>query len=297
MIPKKITAQVWSVTAIDLLSYCKLLKRDFAGLAAPAFDGVVEAFLYDREIDWTASAHRKSLNKLRQEYSENIDHQEKRFNEIEGQNKNLNEAFEQTLKERTEALNRFQEERGQLLTKLHEEQATEFREVIKKHEENLKAIEQTYDRKLALKKPVEYGELKERHHRTRSNVWGAAALFTMLALTGLLGVAVYEVLATLPPNQNPAHWQVGILLIALFFSIWTVRVLVRIFLSHLHLATDAAERRMMVLTYLSIGREGTQFTPEDKRIILDHLFRSASDGLVKDDAASPTPMEMLSRIR
>jgi hypothetical protein len=278
-------------------AYCKLLKRGVAGVPAQGFDGLFEAFLYEREIEWSASAHRETLNKLRQEYSKNLDGQKRRFKEIESQNLNLNEAFGQELKKRTEALDKFQEERGNVLTKLHEDQSTEFSGVIKKHEDALKAIEQTYDAKLALKKPVEYWQTKEGHHRGRSIWWGIAALVTMACLTGLLGGAVLTVLGGLEPNQDPEHWQIGMLLVALFFSIWLVRVLVRIFLSHLHLATDAAERRMMVLTYLSIGREGTPFSPEEKRIILEHLFRSASDGLVKDDAAPPTPLEMLSRSR
>ena len=74
-----------------------------------------------------------------------------------------------------------------------------------------------------------------------------------------------------------------------------IRILVRMFLSNLHLATDAAERRTMILTYLSMSREGAEFTKDDKKLIVQHLFRSASDGLVKDDAAPPTIFEMLTR--
>jgi len=37
-----------------------------------------------------------------------------------------------------------------------------------------------------------------------------------------------------------------------------------------------------------MAREGSAFEPEDKTLIVQHLFRSASDGLVKDDAAPPS---------
>jgi len=52
---------------------------------------------------------------------------------------------------------------------------------------------------------------------------------------------------------------------------------------------------MMILTYLAMSREGAQFGPEDKKLIIQHIFRAASDGLVKDDAAPPTLFELLSR--
>ena len=153
----------------------------------------------------------------------------------------------------------------------------------------------TYDQKLALQKPVEYWQTKESHHKSRSFGFGIAAILVGLVLVSLLGISTYEVLSPLGANENPKNWQIGVLLIALFFSIWLMRIIVRLFLSHLHLAGDASERRTMIQTYLAMSRDGSNFGPEDKKLILQHLFRSASDGLVKDDAAPPTPLEMLTR--
>ena len=51
----------------------------------------------------------------------------------------------------------------------------------------------------------------------------------------------------------------------------------------------------MIQTYLSMSREGTEFKAEDRKLILEHLFRSASDGLVKDDAAPPSVAEVITR--
>lgn len=68
----------------------------------------------------------------------------------------------------------------------------------------------------------------------------------------------------------------------------------RLLFNHLHAATDAAERRMMILTYLAMSREGAQFAAEDKKLIVQH-FRSVSEGLAKDDAAPATLFELLTR--
>jgi hypothetical protein len=113
----------------------------------------------------------------------------------------------------------------------------------------------------------------------------------------VLSLLAYNVLGKLSPAEQPKHWHLAVLIVAAFFSVWLVRIFVRLFLSHLHLATDAAERRTMVLTYLAMAKEDGKFGPEDKSLILQHLFRSASDGLVKDDAAPPTPLEMLTRTK
>jgi hypothetical protein len=114
-------------------------------------------------------------------------------------------------------------------------------------------------------------------------------------VAGVLGLLAYKIFGKLPQADNPKHWQLAVFVVAVFFSVWVIRILVRLFFSHLHLAADAAERRTMILTYLSMAREGTQFAPDDKTLIVQHLFRTASDGLVKDDAAPPTLIELLTR--
>ena len=109
------------------------------------------------------------------------------------------------------------------------------------------------------------------------------------------GWLAYEIFLNVPPNEKPQVWQVGVFSVAAFFGIWLERILVRLFVSNIHLATDAEERVTMLQTYLSIIREGSEFAPEDKKLILERLFHPAADGLVKDDGAPPSPLEMLSR--
>jgi hypothetical protein len=248
------------------------------------FEGIVEAFLFKREIEWTASGHQQELNRLKSRYDSEIAHQDTRFKQIEDSNRALNGAFDNALKEKTSALQT-----------LHQGQEEEFRKLIEKHVQNLAAIERTYDQKLALRRPVKYWEVKERYHAGRAVVFGSAAFFAALVSAGGLGWLAYEYLGKLQPNENPKHWQIGLLVVGAFFAIWLVRVFVRLFFSHVHLATDAAERRMMILTYLSMSREGAQFAADDKKLIMQHIFRAASDGLVKDDAAPPTFFELLTR--
>lgn len=246
--------------------------------------GLIEGFLYSREVDWTGAAHQEVLNRLKNQYAGNISHQETRFEEIEAKNTELNEGFARALAEKSGAL-----------TKLHEEQTNEFQRLVGEHVKNFTNIEKTYDQKLALQKPVKYWKTKEDFHSSKAKHFSIGAAVAGGLLGAGLGFLCWWAFSGLGPADNPKHWQVGVIVVAAFFSIWIVRLLVRMFLSHLHLGTDAAERRVMILTYLSMSREGAQFTPDDKKLIVQHLFRSASDGLVKDDAAPPTLFEMLTR--
>jgi hypothetical protein len=251
---------------------------------AEFFEGIVEGFLFKREIDWSGQANQQVIDRLRAQYDGEIKRQNERFQQLEEKNSALNISFEAALKEKTD-----------LLQKLHQDQTADYATLTKKHVDNLTAIEKTYDQKLALHKTVVYWKVKEQHHKKLAKNFGLITVVAMLLLGVGMGSAIYTVLTGLSDNENPKHWQLGILIIGLFFSIWIVRLLVRMFLSNLHLSEDAAERRTMILTYLSMSREGSQFEAKDKNLILQHLFRSASDGLVKDDAAPPSPLEALTR--
>jgi hypothetical protein len=248
------------------------------------FEGIVEAFLYKREIDWTANAHQEVLNRLKTKYDDEIARQNERFQQLEEKNRLLNVTFDTALKEKTESLK-----------KLHEDQTTDYAKLTEKHVQNLASIEKAYDQKLALQKPVKYWQTKERYHRIRSIAYGIVALVSGILAAGGLGLLAYEYLGKLSATENPKHWQIGLLVVGAFFAVWLVRVFVRLFFSNVHLATDAAERRMMILTYLAMSREGAQFGAEDKKLIIQHIFRAASDGLVKDDAAPPTLFELFTR--
>lgn len=247
-------------------------------------EGIIEGFLYKREIDWTATAHREALEKLKQQYSKNLSGQKRKYQEIEQANGVLNVKFDESLEAKTK-----------LLDDLHVSQGGEFKLLIDTHENNLKAIENAYDQKLALLKPVKYWNARNKSHGSKAKKFAIASGVVGAVILGLLGWLAYKIFLDVPVGEKPQVWQVGVFSVAAFFGIWLERILVRLFISNMHLATDAEERVTMLQTYLSIIREGSVFAPEDKKMILERLFHPAADGLIKDDAAPPSPLEILSR--
>lgn len=63
-----------------------------------------------------------------------------------------------------------------------------------------------------------------------------------------------------------------------------VRLASKIFISHLHLQTDAHERITMIQTYLAMLRNDEAVKEEDRNLILQALFRPSPTGYIKDDS-------------
>jgi hypothetical protein len=80
------------------------------------------------------------------------------------------------------------------------------------------------------------------------------------------------------------------------FGIWLTKILANIFMSHLHLATDAQERRTMIHTYLALTRKGHGPKEEDRQLILQTLFRPSSTDMVKNDQGPTQLVDMINRL-
>lgn len=304
---KQVKAQFGQMAAAGALSVLNpsplQIDRDTPGAF---FVGLIRGFLFQNEIDWTATAHRKLLEELQADYAQSLRDQENRLKQIEAANSRLNDSHDRALQEKSAqldnvhqskitSLDKMKETKERLLEELHSSQERHFIELAAKHEANLKSIEDTFHNKLALQKPIDYWKEKRAAHIRLAKIFAWSSTITLAILGGSLSCLVYWAFGNLGASESPKHWQLGVVIIAAFFAIWIVRILVRLLLSHQHLASDASERVTMVQTYLSLTREGEGFSPADRTVILQQLFRSASDGIVKDDAAPPGILELASR--
>ncbi len=190
-----------------------------------------------------------------------------------------------------------------------------WQELLSGVQGELQNLKDTYDKHMALAAPVEYWDTKRKRHNTLSIVSFFAVIVCMLLVGWLLhtelqtvasGVLQAEVStaagqtaatnaikATLQPTTA---WHLGSFLLLATLSFWFIRLLVRIFLSNLHLENDAAERVTMAKTYLALLRDGS--LPKDNSIntVLAALFRPTGDGIVKDEGLPPTAMEWITKL-
>jgi hypothetical protein len=187
---------------------------------------------------------------------------------------------------------------GSQQTQFDEAQAkrgSAFDELVEQHKQEMEALRKTFREEIALRAPATYWDTKRQMHERMTKITGGLSFGGIAAAAGVMGWLIHDLLRTAAPNTPPEAWRVAMLVLVGIFTVWGLRLVVRMFLSHLHLATDAAERVVMTHTYLSL-MEGNQLTSkEDRQLILQALFRPASDGIVKDEGVPFSLAEVLTR--
>ena len=72
-------------------------------------------------------------------------------------------------------------------------------------------------------------------------------------------------------------------------GVWLTRLSTKIFISSLHLGADAYERVTMIRTYIALLVEDKELEDDDRKLILQALFRPSSTGIFKDDGPTSIP--------
>lgn len=180
-----------------------------------------------------------------------------------------------------------------------------FRRVRTKHwsdtQTSIAATQQAYREQMRLHESVRYWEDKEEKHNDIARSWFWA---TVIGAVAVLVVPILAWWVFSGPDQSgtstivsralridTTSWRdiigevkrLSLVLLASGITVWALRFAARVYLSERHLATDARERQTIVMTYLALLKESAA-TDAERAIVLQTLFRSSSDGIVKDDA-------------
>lgn len=232
------------------------------------YRGGVALALFEKGLPDTAESHRESLETVYRDGKRHIatikgllTRLEKRANQLEKDDIALTAEIQQRHEER-------QQQHQQELTSSLEE----ARQALTDHE-------QTYSEKLALHSAVKYW--KDREARRSKQGVGAAVAFgvALIVAAGFLWQVTSQLL-----TGDITPQKVAALLLTASPVFWGLRVLARLLLSYIHLTTDAAERHILIETYLALHKEG-KVKDEDRELLLATIFRPAATGIVRDDAA------------
>ena len=171
----------------------------------------------------------------------------------------------------------------------------DFGKLVDEHKQQMESLRRTYEEAIALRAPVSYWEGKRQAHTTQAK-WTGGISFTAIAGAAVgLGWMIHDLVRPAGAGTAPETWRLALLVMVGVFTVWGIRLIVRMFLSHLHLATDAAERVVMTQTYLSLLDGKHLPNDEDRKLILQALFRPTSDGIVKDEGVPFSLAEALTR--
>ena len=146
-----------------------------------------------------------------------------------------------------------------------------------------------------MRAPVEYWSDKAISHNAKSRSllkWVFGGMFVLAAIFALLTERVFSTLY----NGRPDSWKIAAPILVGVVAVWAVRLIVRMYLSQSHLATDAEERVTMVKTYLSLLEGGKMPDSEDRKLVLTPLFRPATDGIVKEDGIPHPALDLLTKL-
>ncbi|MES2599135.1 MAG: DUF6161 domain-containing protein [Verrucomicrobiota bacterium] len=259
------------------------------------FTGLIRGFLLKNEIDWAASAHRVAIQALETQARDCLIQQEERLKHLESENCRLNQIHQDSLQARDKALVELQSNKEKALNDLHSSQDQAYAKLTAEYEQKFQAIKKLYTDELALRAPVDYWEKSRRGHVKLAKRYALASGILVSVFGTALGILIHWAFGSLGQNENPKHWEVGVVVVSTFFVVWIIRLIIRLFLSHQHLATDAEQKVTMVNTFLALGKEEGGVAKEDRTIILQQLFKSAADGIVKEDGTPPGWLEYLSR--
>lgn len=176
------------------------------------------------------------------------------------------------------------------------ERGKQFSDAIDNSKKILSAFEQAYSQELATHSAVAYWGKKARVHR-----WLALATTVVAVVAGggylaYLAPAAFEKLLPLLSEKETPQWRIGLAIALALLGVWMLRILVRMFLSQMHLAADSSHRRVTILSYIALLKDPAQpLTKEDRSIVLSTVFRPISAGIIRDDAMPPSPWELLTR--
>lgn len=170
-----------------------------------------------------------------------------------------------------------------------------FQEQRVSHAAEMAGLRKAYESAIALRAPVKYWAGKRRLHEFQANRLGKFTFMGMGVTVVVLALVAHHLFEGTLRGVWPQPWQITTFASATVFAVWALRLLARSYLSHLHLATDAAERHVMVQTYLSL-LEGNHLPGDaEKQLIVQTLFRPTSDGYVKDEGLPLSLLEAISR--
>ncbi len=288
---------------------CKWLGLDFSGAPIQfVVSGLLQWELYERGIKDRMKTENAALKRLVGDMQTTLTHyqeseraQTARFDDLHGQISEQSTQQQGTFDTDQEA------RAGAWQKQLNDAQA------------ELDRLKETYDKHMALAAPVEYWNAKRRKHQFWSGIsfcaivagMGSAAYFLHTELQSV-GKAVMASKAAAMASAAKAQtvgsttiqaltdsattWHLGSFILLATLSFWFIRLLVRIFLSNLHLENDAAERVTMAKTYLALIRDGSLPKGDNISTVLAALFRPTGDGIVKDEGVPPSTLEWFTKL-
>ncbi|MDP5239119.1 DUF6161 domain-containing protein [Uliginosibacterium sp. 31-16] len=321
----------WRVACVVAAIYFGQNVND-ANYMQDVVEGVLELQLFERGYKDRSKQERLALEKLATEFSMRLSKSSEferemveRFHALDAEVVERFRILDADVVEKTtsnqSSFEAAEEERSGAWDQAQSDRNAAWEKELADARSRLETLEKTYHVHMSLEAPVHYWTKKRERHAKWALGSGIASAVTMVLLGWLLFWKVGKVGDVVAQNaaladaaakvakagaSAPAavealssswHFEVAALVLIATLSFWFIRLVVRVFLSHLHLENDAAERVTMAETYLALISQNKLPAGEDLKTVLAALFRPSGDGIVKDEGLPPSMVDFMTKLR
>lgn len=232
------------------------------------------------------NSEKKSMASLRNDFINYISETEKETA------KQIEESKKKYL-EQVESIEEIKSKRVVSIDEWFENSKTEFSDFYKGSNQNISALENTYEELLSLKKPADYW--KERATQLKKE--GDKFFTWLLVLVGFAVVTLYFLLWLTPEGMQKTffnddrslaiRWSV-IYVTFISFLYFAIKAVMKSMFSAYHLSRDAEERQRLTYVYLAMIKDSS-IEKEDRHLVMQSLFSRADTGLLKEDSSPTMP--------
>ncbi|MEB2622103.1 DUF6161 domain-containing protein [Pseudomonas sp. YuFO8] len=188
-----------------------------------------------------------------------------------------------------------------LWRKVARQTSTDAKAKLDAAQNHLNSAQAAYRAQIDLSDSVKHWEDRKTYHQKHKNLWFAGVIASMISTFaamviyfkygGMLALSNLPVSSIQPDYSTPVAQISGALLLITLMGI-VIRITLRQFNSHSHLALESQERIIFTKTYLTLMRDGKLDSELDRRLILESLFRPTQANGASEITFSP-PLEMI----
>ncbi|HEM5121859.1 TPA: hypothetical protein U1255_001798, partial [Streptococcus suis] len=155
-------------------------------------------------------------------------------------------------------------------------------------EELLDNLEETYKNKLSLEAPETLWIERAEEYRELASRWTKALIISAILLIGTLSLLVITLhnYSQGIIKEIPFISESFILVSAVSFFIYIVRIIIKIVMSNHHIAAEYRQKAALTRFYQALTYSGDSIDKEERLIIINALFGRVETGLVKTDTSN-----------
>lgn len=180
------------------------------------------------------------------------------------------------------------------------EKSNEYREKIQNnYADDIAALRKAFEADIKVKSAVKYWSDRSVDYLRKARYVIIYLLISLIFIFITLYLIVFKIYDEVIINFLLADQHFKFIAVGAFFTlvVWLIRVFLKLWFSNMHLHNDAAERVIMIQTYIALLADNSLPDKDDRSFVINALFKPVSDGMIKDDGMPNPIIELITKSR